>query len=25
MHPVNKQSIREMVALSDIEGIEKFA
>src|SRR5215208_2465489 len=25
VHPVNKQSIREMVALSDIEGIEKFA
>jgi 2-amino-4-hydroxy-6-hydroxymethyldihydropteridine diphosphokinase len=25
VHPVNKQSIREMVALSDIGGIEKFA
>jgi len=24
VHPVNKKSVREMVALSDIEGIEKF-
>jgi 2-amino-4-hydroxy-6-hydroxymethyldihydropteridine diphosphokinase len=25
VHPVNKKSIREMVALSDVKGIEKFA
>ena len=25
VHPVNKKSVREMVALSNIEGIEKFA
>lgn len=25
VHPANQKSVREMVALSDIEGIEKFA
>jgi len=25
VHPVNKKSVREMVALSDVGGIEKFA
>ncbi|HUE99764.1 MAG TPA: 2-amino-4-hydroxy-6-hydroxymethyldihydropteridine diphosphokinase [Anaerolineales bacterium] len=25
MHPVNKKSVREMVALCNVEGIEKFA
>jgi 2-amino-4-hydroxy-6-hydroxymethyldihydropteridine diphosphokinase len=25
VHPVNQKSVREMVALSDVQGIEKFA